>query len=81
MFKTTQELQDFILWCRQAKIKAVKVGDMEVQFSDLAFIDAISELTEYKGEEERNTSKTLHESPDPSEIPDSEEDLLFLSAQ
>lgn len=75
MFKTTQELQDFLLWCQQAKIKAVKVGDMEVQFSDLAFIDAISQnLTQ---SEERDTSKTLVDTaPD-----ETDEDLLFWSAK
>ena len=75
MFKTTQELQDFILWCQQAKIKAVKVGDMEVQFSDLAFIDTISQIAQEA--EERATSKTMVDTaPD-----ESDEDLLFWSAK
>jgi hypothetical protein len=75
MFKTTQELQDFLLWCQQAKIKAVKVGDMEVQFSDLAFIDVISQIAPQN--EERETSKTLVDTaPD-----ESDEDLLFWSAK
>lgn len=79
MFKTTQELQDFILWCRQAKIKAIKVGDMEVQFSDLAFIDVITEAApEVQQTEERNTSKTLVDTL-PAE--ESDEDLLFWSAK
>lgn len=76
MFKTTQELQDFILWCQQAKIKAVKVGDMEVQFSDLAFIDIIAPL-EAQQAEERDTSKTLVDtSPD-----EADDDLLFWSSK
>lgn len=75
MFKTTQELQDFILWCQQAKIKAVKVGDVEVQFSDLAFIDIVA--AEASSAEERSTSKTMVDTT-PEEA---DEDLLFWSAK
>lgn len=78
MFKTTQELQDFLLWCQQAKIKAVKVGDMEVQFSDLAFIDVIAQsVPNTQQVEERDTSKTLVDT-----LPEeTDEELLFWSAK
>jgi len=61
MFKTTQELQDFILWAKGAKVKAFKIGDTEVEFTELAFIDAISEIEPEAvlKTEEKNTSKTL----------------------
>lgn len=75
MFKTTQDLQEFLLWCQQAKIKAVKVGDVEVQFSDLAFVDIIA--SEASAAEERDTSKTLVDTaPD-----EADEDLLFWSSK
>lgn len=75
MFKTTQELKDFFLWCQQAKIKAVKVGDVEVQFSDLAFLDFVSEQPQVA--EERDTSKTLVDTA----AEEADEDLLFWSSK
>ena len=77
MFKTTQDLKEFILWCQQAKIKAVKVGDVEVQFSDLAFLDVITQQMEQPASEERDTSKTLVDTA-PEE---SDEELLFWSSK
>lgn len=77
MFKTTQDLQEFILWCQQAKIKAVKVGEVEVQFSDLAFLDLVAQDEPLRPKEERDTSKTLVDTA-PEEA---DEDLLFWSAK
>lgn len=77
MFKTTHELQDFLLWCQQAKIKAVKIGDVEVQFSDLAFLDIVAQDEPLKPREERDTSKILVDTA-PEEA---DEDLLFWSAK
>lgn len=77
MFKTTQDLQEFLLWCQQAKIKAVKVGDMEVQFSDLAFIDILSQEAIAPMTEERDTSKTMVDTA----AEEADEDLLFWSSK
>ena len=77
MIKTLSELRDFISICRQAKIKAAKFGDVQVEFSELAFIDAIAETEPNSGTEERDTSKTLVDSGDA----ESDEDLLFWSAK
>jgi hypothetical protein len=77
VFKTTQELQDFILWCQQAKIKAVKVGDLEVQFSDLAFIDVIAPEIAKLASEERDTSKTMVDTA----ADEVDEELLFWSSK
>jgi len=80
VFKTTQELKDFILWAAEAKIKAFKVGNMEVQFSDIAFIDAIQEITpDSRQNEERNTSKTITDTLEISK--EEEDDLLFWSSK
>ena len=77
MFETTQDLQEFILWCQQAKIKAIKVGEVEVQFSDLAFIDVITQQNPALPAEERDTSKTLVDTaPD-----ETDEELLFWSSK
>lgn len=83
MFETTQELKDFILWCHSVKIKTIKVGNTEVQFSDLAFLDSLTDLgtdMPLKANEERDTSQTLVDAaPKPNEAED--EDMLFWSAK
>ena len=78
MFKDTQSLQSFILWCRDQHIKSVSIGDVKVEFSDYAFIEKISQsLDAPLKTEEKNTSKTLTDTL-PSE---DDEDLLFWSAK
>jgi len=82
MFKDTQELKDFILWCRDQRIKSVSTGQLTVEFSDYAFLDVVMPVAESafdKLSEERDTSKTLVDSMqvDPKE----EEDLLFYSSK
>lgn len=64
MFKTTQDLKEFILWAKDQRIEAVKVGDVEVKFSTLAFLvpdemNLDQETAKPASTEERNTSKTL----------------------
>lgn len=78
MFKTDNDLKDFILWCRTHSIESVKVDNIEVKFSQYAFIDTLtaSELGN-AGTEERNTSKTLTDTAEP----ESEDDLLFWSSK
>lgn len=76
MFKDTKELQDFILWCRKGRIKTVQVGDIKVEFSDLAFIDEIA-VVEPETTEEKDTSKTLVDTDQQTD----EEDLLFWSSR
>lgn len=39
MFKTAKELQDFIVWARENRVKRFKTGTTEVELSELAFID------------------------------------------
>lgn len=76
MFKTTQELQDFILWCREAKIKAIKLDQMEVQFSDLAYIDSIADsVTEKALESQANSEAAVGQ----SEQTDDDEALFWSS--
>jgi hypothetical protein len=79
MFKNPEDLLQFLLRCRNAKIKAIKVGDIEVSFSELAFVDAV--VAEEIGTEQRNTSKTLVDTL-PAETTASEDDeLLFWSTK
>jgi len=83
MFKNSQELKDFILWCLQQRIKSVQVGETKVEFSDYAFIDILTAPPANSGlgpqSEEKDTSKTLVDTMqmDAKE----EEDLLFYSSK
>lgn len=80
MFKTTHDLREFILWCRQAKIKAVKVGNVEVQFSDLAFLNEedLTELSEVSLKQLK-ADASMQEAVDAKEAEDEDNDLLFWS--
>lgn len=63
MFKNKQELQDFILWAKAQKIRRMKVGDIEVEISDYAFIEDLT--------------TPISQVPTPSE-PQSEDEILRL---
>lgn len=81
MFKSTQDLQEFILWCLQNGVERVKVDNLEVQFSNIYLAEklmAAPATTEpVKANEERDTSKTLVDT-----VPnDADEELLFWSAK
>jgi hypothetical protein len=39
MFKSLEELQQFIIWARHQKVKSFKVGSDEVILSDYAFVE------------------------------------------
>jgi hypothetical protein len=77
MFKTTSELQDFILWCQRAKIKSIKVDTVEVEFSDLAFLESISEEQASLAQQQTRVEEKLSEIADKTE----EEELLFWSTK
>lgn len=71
MFKTPEDLKEFITWARSLRIKSLHVGEVRVEFSELAFVDSI-EATELK-----ESSKTLvDDSPEQSK---EDEELLYWS--
>lgn len=77
MFSNPEDLLRFLLQCRDARIQAIKVGDIEVKFSELAFIDSVVEAS--TGNEQRNTSKTLVDTLPNNQQED--EELLFWSTK
>lgn len=82
MINDIQSLQEFILWCRDHKIKMVNIGQIKVEFSDLAYIDSVTgEILSSEGlksNEERDTSKTMVDTLDSTA---EDEDLLFWSTK
>lgn len=71
MFKTAEELKQFIEWARDQKILKVRVDKIEVEFSHLALMheDELQELT-------NGGSSTLAES-EPSTKQEDEKDLYY----
>lgn len=43
MFKDVEELKNFILWAKNQKIKRLKLGDYEAEFSDLVYVEQLQE--------------------------------------
>lgn len=41
MFKTQDELKAFIIWAKEQKIQRIKIDKIEVEISNLAFIDGL----------------------------------------
>lgn len=74
MFKTVQEIQEFIVWAKSQKIKKIKLKGVEVEISELAFIDTIApQASEYtKPQENQIDNQTKNEEEDPD---------LFYSAR
>lgn len=70
MFKTQEELKEFLLWAKQEKVVRVKIADIEVEFSGLALIEEanLNTATEPKSGEELKPQET-----------DKEDEMLYWS--
>ena len=80
MLTNIQELLDFIEYAKEQKIKSFQIGEIKVDFSELAFIDQLASdgsMGRRMQTEEKDTSKTLVDTL--SE--DNEDDLLFWSSK
>lgn len=79
-FKTATQLKNFITWAKSQKIAQLQVGDVQIVFSPLAFIDDVpNEFDAPKPKtEERTTAKTLLDDLKPDD--DEDENLLYHSA-
>ncbi len=75
MFNNTEEIKNFILWCKEHKVKSFKLGDLTVELSELSFIPE-EELTAPKAPAFTN-SATLTDTENISEK--EEEELLYWS--
>ncbi len=78
MFQDAQSLREFIVWCKDQKIKKVQIDTVTIEFSDLAFIDMLTgEPLASVGNEERDTSKTMVDTLQQ----ESDDELLFWSTK
>ena len=77
MFKTVEELKSFIQWAQDKQIKRVKIGDIEVEVSDIFYANKIMNPTSSQPAEFEDSKNTNN----PNELSEDEyEDLLFHSA-
>ncbi len=85
IFETKEDLLQFLLQCRQAGIKRLKLNEVEVEFSDYALASDIASNTpsiltqpgQGAVSEEKSTSKTLVD----TEAAEADEELLFWSSK
>lgn len=38
MFETIEEVKNFVLWCKENKLKSFKISDIQFEISELSFI-------------------------------------------
>jgi len=43
MFKDIKDLQRFIIWCKNNKLKSFKRGDLSFELSELSFVEGLNQ--------------------------------------
>lgn len=64
-----EELKEFILWCKENKVKKVKLDSLEFDIYELGLLDVTQTSTDTKVSSSANLSDTLKE-PSVNEDPD-----------
>lgn len=82
MIKTIEELKDLIIFARANKVKSLKIGELELEVSELAHIDTTPGLEQGQSQNPSVTASIpglfegLSDSLDPED-----EELLFHSSR
>ena len=77
MFKTVEELKEFISWARTEKVLKMRIADVEFELSAFALLPE-----EQSAQKTQELAKALGLEPlSPEDQKKQEEDLLFHSAQ
>ncbi len=77
MFKTPEELKQFLTWAKEQGIQKVKVKDIEVEFTALAVIPH-SVLSEIEQESLDPRVEAMREAA--SQVDEDDEDLFYSSS-
>jgi hypothetical protein len=80
MIETVEELKALISWLKEQKVKRLKLGDVEVEISDIAFVDLGEQLATDISQSPVSDLYEENVSPPPSEVKEDEE-MLFWSAR
>lgn len=78
MFKTQDELKAFILWAKSQRIERVKIDNVEIQFSNLAFFEENPSSLDQAILPKMDSSTDNDGSPASGQ--EKEDDLLYWSA-
>lgn len=78
MFKTARELKAFITWASKNHVKRVKVGEIEVEISEIAFVP---ELNPPRMSKSKNTEEppVLESAEEPQRAITEDPDLFWSS--
>ena len=82
MIKNISELQELIIWAKSQKLKSLSVGEIKFEFSDLAALESLPDLTA-----QESKPKDLSVQPSSPRLPNGnaevneEEELLFWSTR
>lgn len=68
MFKDIEQIKSFIIWAREQKIKKIKLKGIEVEISDLAFIDSLT--TQSQAINSTNSEQNQQDTVDINNDPD-----------
>lgn len=74
VFGSVEEIKSFLLWARENGIQRAKVGDIEIEFSNLAM------LAQYQDKEAVTASLDALLQKSEQQIKKEEDELLFHSA-
>ena len=77
MVTNIEELKKLIIWCKEQKVKAVKLADISFELSDLALVENLSSIEDVILNEDKKTvvQKDLVDSQDSKQ--EDEEDLYW----
>lgn len=78
MINNIAELKELADWCKSRKIKSLKIDEIHLEFSDLAFIE---ELTDIQAQSHAQLSVDENNFQNIQAETDEEDSLLFHSSQ
>ena len=77
MFKSAEEIKQFILWCQKNKVKSFKQDGVAFELSEIAFVDQLN-----AAQMEQKTSEAMDETlvdTAKQELDKEADDLLYWS--
>lgn len=81
LISNEKQLREFLLFCKENKVKSVSLGNISFELSEIAFIDQDNTQQQLLKEIENYTSKTIIDDLDPvsenSAAKEDDEDLYW----
>lgn len=77
MFKTVDELKEFILWAKDQKVQSVKVDNIEFTMSNYALIQDLIGPTSQTSSTKPRVEEVVPPIPDPTKPPPEDPDLFW----